>query len=322
MTPYFSRLAQRSGGQSRMRGRAGSVVADAGAAAPTNDGGYREQEQTLSVDPVSAQFSPAQTGPAQTGPAQMAPDRHAAAQERPAGTTRSLPQSQAPTDAPTLRAEAVAIDPYRGHDDSDTADSGRMDRTATRIVESSERTHRSAHAAQAAHTVAASAADGTMRDAMPGKNDTAREYGGIDRRTIVEDSTSGAAGSPQQRSTVRALPTSVEGPMTRDDGRRDIAATGVPEQRFADDGVAPDAPPGRSRASTVRAAAPQTSARQERSAKRSANLQVQIGRIEMEVVSPQAKTAPMAPQPQPVQAPAASAPRAAFNPHRHYLRGR
>lgn len=317
MTPYFSRLAQRSGGQSRMRGRAASAIADAGAAVSTGDGGYREQEQTLSVDPVSAQFLPAPTGPAQ-----VAPDRPPAAQERPAGTARSLPESQAPTDVPVPRAEAMAIDPYRDHDDSDAADSDRMDQTATRIVESSERTHRRAHAAQAAHTVAASAADDTLRDAMPGKNENAKEYGGIDRRMIIEDSASGAAGSPQQRSTVRALPVSVEGPMTRDDGRRDIAATDVPEQRFADDGTAPDAPSGRSRASTVRAAAPQASARQERGAMRSANLQVQIGRIEMKVVAPQAKAAPMAPQPQPVQAPAASASRAAFNPHRHYLRGR
>lgn len=317
MTPYFSRLAQRSGGQGRVRARTGSVVADAGAAAPTDDGGYREQEQTLSVDSASAQFFPAQAGPGQT-----APNTHAAVQERPAGTTRSMPEPQARIDAPTLRAEVASIDPYRDHDDSVVADSGRMDQAATRIVESPERVHRRTHAAETAHTVATSATGETKRDAMAGRHDIAREYDGIDRRTFVEDSASGIATSPQRRSTVRAVSTSVEGPLKRDEGRRDIAATDVPEQRFVDDGAAPDAPSGRSRASTVRAAAPQASARQERGATRSANLQVQIGRIEMEVVAPQAKAAPTAPQPQPVQAPVVSAPKAAFNPHRHYLRGR
>jgi hypothetical protein len=316
MTPYFSRLAQRSGVQSRMRGRAGSAVADAGAAAPKDDGGYREQEQTLSVDPVSAQGLPAQARPAQ-----MDPNRHAAAQERPAATTRALPDAQASTGASTLRTEPAAIDPYRDYVDFDAADSSRMDQTATRIVESSERTHRRADPAQAAHIVTASAADDTMRDAVPGLNGITREYGGIDRSAIVEDSPSGTASLPQQRSTVRALPTSVESPTKRHDDRREVAAADVPEHRFADDGVAPDAQSGRSRASTVRADAPQASARQERGAKRSGNLQVQIGRIEMEVVAPQAKTAPVVPQRQPVQAPA-PAPRTVFNPHRHYLRGR
>jgi hypothetical protein len=322
MTPYFSRLAQRSGGPSPTRGRAGSAGIDAGSGVATsaNDGGYREQEQTLSIEaahpPVVSEAS-------------------AAGIESPASTARASTDAQVATDAPmprvgaataTLRAEISAIDPYRNQDETDAAESDAIEQTTVRVSDVPEKGRIHARNGRPRTVAADALGDTAPRDDRGFGDRDLDGYADIDRRRVVDRGESTRPASmPQQRSTVRASSATAAASMPQPAVRGDNDAADVAEESVADAVAAPmqrSQPADRSRGPTVHAAAPQTSNVQEPSSRRSGHgLQVQIGRIELEVIAPQTKTA--TPPPQPQSAPA-SAPvrKPVFNPHRHYLRGR
>lgn len=332
MTAYFSRLAQRGGGPVQGGGRANTL--DAGASA---DGGqrmrghqqqghpqhgrpqdaYQEYEQTVDAAPAAVEpMRPAQAAPT------VAPSR-----ANPPAQPAPAPQAAYTSSTRAAHDDVRRIDPYRNDPDDDAHDgfvggiggdfAGReivqtvvaSEPLSLPVFESPSRPRVVAEGATDANPAPAAARgddDGEAREMQRQIEAMPEPHAGTTRRGHVRARSAHAVGEVSPR--VRAADPTAE----EDSGRETLRARATAS-----------AETNRETATAVRAHAPQASSPPHAQAPRAAQtLHVQIGRVELEVIAPPPKAPPAPPPQASAPPPAPPARKAAFNPHRHYLRGR
>jgi hypothetical protein len=344
MTQYFSRLAQRCGSPAQGARRAAAVATvDAGAhrGADHGDRGGYEQERFVEVAPAAI--------PAAHDPARDAGLATPAAAASPASQVPSpalsAPPSSAPARAPApdpvsierddvRRIDPYRVDPYRNDPEDDDAPMIEYRTIARSAIAVAPTTSSFPGPASAAAVPSQRSPD----EPRPGDHDRFEVDAVVFERRADAPPTASAADGAR-----RFAP-----PGTREDLRDPVRARAPSGERIVavpgtavDAGLDADVEAFETR-EIVRAAAATAAARADGAATvraqspRSAGAEpaptpvhrpaqgvhVHIGRIELEVIAPppRAAHAPVAPPPAPAPAPPAR--ESAFNPHRHYLRGR